>query len=659
MLRVVVCFAALALAPLAWALTPGQLIYLFGGSPLFKPFSVFALPHFNAALAATKAGTSDTFVLELGDSTTRGAICDEGANVDNEACAWPTFFSQYASYYGLSGAASSICGEGAEGVSNIPLYDPRVTISGALTSNAGASTSVFGGQAYEATAAAGMTFTPVENVDTFTVYYLQSSTTIPAGSFTENIDGGSNTTVNTSGANALGSSVLTAGSAGSHTLHLAWVSGTIEIACIVGSNSHARQVISLNGGIYGSSTANWDFFTYPWSRLQASSMYSANLVIIDLGINDMLQSVGPATYFADMQAIITQARASGTADVVLKTFIPQQSSSVTLPTQTLFLQRIAALAKANNLQVINTNGLFGSWVAANAKGWMSGSNHALAAGNSAVAQYAASLLFSQYPYTPPTYAGPIDAVAGATACWSLRSCSNAYSTSFGRAIQIRRASDSNEVDIYLKSTGGLDTGRINTFCASTTCYASEWYDQTGNANHLIDATAADQPQLSLTGLNSKATLSFGGSPYYLLGSYGGPTAQPYTLSYIAERTGTFTSLNNTMSASGGGVQVGFSNAANSAMMYAGTLVSETATDSAAHAIENVFNGASSAMTVDETLYSSLNPGSSALSGTIGTTSTALYLTGAISEELLYGSLAMSTANQTALQTNQKAYWGTP
>jgi hypothetical protein len=65
------------------------------------------------------------------------------------------------------------------------------------------------------------------------------------------------------------------------------------------------------------------------------------------------------------------------------------------------------------------------------------------------------------------------------------------------------------------------------------------------------------------------------------------------------------------------------------------------------------------MTVDETLYSSLNPGSSALSGTIGTTSTALYLTGAISEELLYGSLAMSTANQTALQTNQKAYWGTP
>jgi hypothetical protein len=64
----------------------------------------------------------------------------------------------------------------------------------------------------------------------------------------------------------------------------------------------------------------------------------------------------------------------------------------------------------------------------------------------------------------------------------------------GKLFQVRRASDSKTQDIGPASAGGaVDLTALRSFCSGTTCSVSMLYDQTGNANHLPQATAANQP----------------------------------------------------------------------------------------------------------------------------------------------------------------------
>jgi hypothetical protein len=64
----------------------------------------------------------------------------------------------------------------------------------------------------------------------------------------------------------------------------------------------------------------------------------------------------------------------------------------------------------------------------------------------------------------------------------------------GKLFQVRRASDGKTQDIGPASAGGaVDLAALSSFCSATTCSVSNLYDQTGNANHLPQATAANQP----------------------------------------------------------------------------------------------------------------------------------------------------------------------
>src|SRR6187551_413431 len=59
------------------------------------------------------------------------------------------------------------------------------------------------------------------------------------------------------------------------------------------------------------------------------------------------------------------------------------------------------------------------------------------------------------------YVGPVDAVAGATHCWSLQACSNALIGS--NTIELRRSTD-NATQIFSTVSGGdLDDAAITTF----------------------------------------------------------------------------------------------------------------------------------------------------------------------------------------------------
>lgn len=86
-------------------------------------------------------------------------------------------------------------------------------------------------------------------------------------------------------------------------------------------------------------------------------------------------------------------------------------------------------------------------------------------------------------------------------------------------VNIRRASDNATTDLNcLAPSGNLDSSTFNTFCAATTCFVAKWYDQSGNGNDALQATAANQPQLVLNSQNGHPGLSVSGSQWLQTGS---------------------------------------------------------------------------------------------------------------------------------------------
>lgn len=109
----------------------------------------------------------------------------------------------------------------------------------------------------------------------------------------------------------------------------------------------------------------------------------------------------------------------------------------------------------------------------------------------------------------------LDTYSGAAAAYSLRLLRTAYS---GNAIKVRRASDNTEQDIGFRAGAGgkiLDTTTLESFCSGTDGFITTWYDQSGNANNLIQETASSQPKIVSEGSTitegGKPTLEFDGS----------------------------------------------------------------------------------------------------------------------------------------------------
>lgn len=261
------------------------------------------------------------------------------------------------------------------------------------------------------------------------------------------------------------------------------------------------------------------------------------------------------------------------------------------------------------------------------------------------------------------YVGPGNVVPSALAWWGLR-CYNNAKAGASQAINIRRASDSTTTDIGLTATCNLDVATATTFCASTTCFVTKVYDQTGNGRNIAQATAANQPQLILSCLGSLPCMRFDGVNDYL-DTTAFAQAQPFTVSDVATRTGNFTTI-GTLIRGDNGTQFIFryAGAANQVHMYAGTSpAAKTASDSAWHAFNVVFNGASSVLKVDAT-DNTVNAGTNGLTGgaqnlTVGTVpgGGSEYFTGDLTEEGVWGS-GFSATSRTNMCNNQYTYWGT-
>lgn len=99
----------------------------------------------------------------------------------------------------------------------------------------------------------------------------------------------------------------------------------------------------------------------------------------------------------------------------------------------------------------------------------------------------------------------LDSFSGASAAYSLRNLSSAYT---GPLIRVRRSSDNAERDIYGTFRGDLDLAALTSFVGANSGFVTTWYDQSGTGRHATQATAGSQPRI----VNAGAVETENGKP---------------------------------------------------------------------------------------------------------------------------------------------------
>lgn len=107
-----------------------------------------------------------------------------------------------------------------------------------------------------------------------------------------------------------------------------------------------------------------------------------------------------------------------------------------------------------------------------------------------------------------SFVGPADGVSNIRAAYSTRRLLSSYT---GGLIRVRRSSDNAEQDIGYVSNGDLDTTSLSSFVGANSGYVTKWYDQSGNGDHLVPVSTANEATLVSSGtiqtVNSKACMN--------------------------------------------------------------------------------------------------------------------------------------------------------
>lgn len=194
-------------------------------------------------------------------------------------------------------------------------------------------------------------------------------------------------------------------------------------------------------------------------------------------------------------------------------------------------------------------------------------------------------------------------------------------------------------------------------------FVTKLYDQSGNARDASQATAANQPQLLLTGGTSSTlpTMVFThGSVQYLQTGTISSVTQPHTYSVVYKRTTVAANSTVISSYNGSGSTVLLTGTSDIVDLYAGNTLGVAAVENTWHAVQAVANGINSVIRSDGTETAG-DAGSSATFTAIGigndpNNAFGWALNGAISEAALWP-VGFSPGNRTAVNSNQHSYWG--
>ena len=257
-----------------------------------------------------------------------------------------------------------------------------------------------------------------------------------------------------------------------------------------------------------------------------------------------------------------------------------------------------------------------------------------------------------------SYTGPGDIASGALAWYGLRAYSSAARGQ--KAINVCNAGDATCVDMSTDaSSGALTITTVGgTNCSVSTCTIKKAYDQTGNGYDATQSTIANRPTLSVSCLSSLPCMAFSGSQY--LQATIPAVSFPDTYSAVAKRTGNFGAQNAIFASYPGGPVFYFYSGSNLLALFAGVAGSMTvgAADNSWHAIQALVNGGSSSLDVDGTTSGgalSNNGGSTSLG--VGAYPGGSNLLNGFMAEGGYWTSAVSSGNQSSLNSNQHSYWG--
>lgn len=97
------------------------------------------------------------------------------------------------------------------------------------------------------------------------------------------------------------------------------------------------------------------------------------------------------------------------------------------------------------------------------------------------------------------FVGPLDAyTTNLAVCWSAaRRLLSSYT---GDLIRVRRSSDNTEDDFGYDADGNLDSAALLTFCGAGDGWIRTFYDQSGGARHMTQATDAEQIRIVAAGV---------------------------------------------------------------------------------------------------------------------------------------------------------------
>lgn len=208
--------------------------------------------------------------------------------------------------------------------------------------------------------------------------------------------------------------------------------------------------------------------------------------------------------------------------------------------------------------------------------------------------------------TTTSYQGPGDIVPSALFWVGLRAYNLTNADGTHKSVALTRTSDSHTCDLLIAtagntlgtttscSTGGDNGTAIATWCNATTCKIDKFYDQSGNSRDFVSTNSANEARLNTSPIAAEWFSAT--SPYCTSGSFA--AAPQSTASLVAQaNTGIAPASLGAFVAYGNPSQVGW-NSTNTWFIYDGSVVTATASDSAYHAIQAVFNGASSDAYID-------------------------------------------------------------
>lgn len=329
-------------------------------------FNSTGLPIFSAGIRAVQANTGDCEVLWVGDSTTAGVgngnvsgALDGNAKLFNPATVLAGLFS--ALLPSTPSAAGLIYGNARRTTTAAyNSYDARVTFSGAfaLVQN----TQTVGG-GYFSCAAAGAMLVDLDGACDQMTFGMQNAV---AGVFQVIVASTVVATVTTTN----GSMQTVSIPAGTTSVGINWVSGTIRIHKIHGSSTTVKRVYVASIGQPGQTLSSYLTSGSVQNTRDVIAASSPKLVIIDSWINEANASQDVTTYKAALQGFVDTAKGAGSDVLIYAGHHTGITSESIRPNYVQWMQDIAALNSIPYFDLAGSSANFASYTAANAAGYM-------------------------------------------------------------------------------------------------------------------------------------------------------------------------------------------------------------------------------------------------------------------------------------------------